>query len=515
MEDRERLHADIADLLIDLMGKLGADESNQILSLIASKFNGKDLNELLALCLEDSHKELAKGLARNKHQQFPEWMIAQINGWMNSDDPQDTALAISIMYHFKHESNSSHLIRALGMDGELLEMSIDTSSQYLDTVMDHLLPQAQNPKLYRKVVASFAQAGDAEIKRLVDALEDNQELLIDILLLNKEPRSAARLLTMLEDSGAQFKGQILRGLQRREDARLSKHKLELFIQHEGKLLEEVSFKMPNSPILDNALLLERNEIVERILGYCFLHSRERVLLNAQKELFLSGENKMALCIEALQASLPLSLFKPIRRLLEARTDLPIDDDLTMIRSLGQHKNSLSQWLVLLAMDFWNNDELKNNDMKAIKVQRIDRVMLLKKTALFEEIRDNRLLDIADLLEEVQVAKGDVVFSKDDEGDALYIITNGKIAIEDGGHVLARFGSGDFFGDLSLLDPAPRSADARALEDSNLLMLDQSAIYELMYDHIEVVKGIIGALCKRIRNQNKIYVEARNNVSEQI
>lgn len=88
---------------------------------------------------------------------------------------------------------------------------------------------------------------------------------------------------------------------------------------------------------------------------------------------------------------------------------------------------------------------------------------------------------------------------------MYIIVSGEVKIEAEGHVLATLKDTEFFGDLSLLDPAPRSATARATRDTIILELNGQAIYELMEDHIDVTRGIIRTLCERLRRQNKQYL----------
>ena len=264
----------------------------------------------------------------------------------------------------------------------------------------------------------------------------------------------------------------------------------------------------------NSLTLFVIALVGVLLGLAFLHTGETVLRMAQTELFLYGENKMALCMEALQAALPMRLYGPIRKILESNTEYEVVSVPEAIALLESHQNHWTRWLQLVLHAEASKRNLAIEPMEQQTktsggTQHIDRVFLLRQTEMFESIRDNRLLDIAELMDEIEVDAGEFVFRKGDEGDSLYVITSGEISILDGGHELVRFSKGDFFGDLSLLDPAPRSADAKSVGKTTLLRLDEAAIYELMTGHIEVVKGILSALCKRIRNQNKLYVEAKN------
>ena len=70
------------------------------------------------------------------------------------------------------------------------------------------------------------------------------------------------------------------------------------------------------------------------------------------------------------------------------------------------------------------------------------------------------------------------------------------------------GENNFFGDLSLLDTETRSASATTLTHAYLLKIDQEPFYELMENRIEVARGIIRTLCKRLREQNQKSIERR-------
>ena len=74
--------------------------------------------------------------------------------------------------------------------------------------------------------------------------------------------------------------------------------------------------------------------------------------------------------------------------------------------------------------------------------------------------------------------------------------------------LATLKENEFFGELSLLDTESRSATATTITDSILLKLDQEPFYELMSIRVEVVKGIMKILCKRLREQNELNTQLK-------
>ena len=133
----------------------------------------------------------------------------------------------------------------------------------------------------------------------------------------------------------------------------------------------------------------------------------------------------------------------------------------------------------------------------------DRVLLLAHTPLFAQTPENVLASITPIMKEEQHEAGETIFSKGDLGTALYVIYAGEVSIRDGETELARFGRGDFFGELALLDTEARSATAEAITDLRLLRLDQDDFFDLMEERGEVLRSIVRSLSGRIRRQNEL------------
>lgn len=141
------------------------------------------------------------------------------------------------------------------------------------------------------------------------------------------------------------------------------------------------------------------------------------------------------------------------------------------------------------------------DQRDQRLSDIEKVIVLKSTALFGGTPENIIAEIVGIVKEEFVVKDDVIFKKGDSGSSMYIIFQGEVKIHDGDNVFAILGSHNFFGELALLDPEPRSASATATADTLLLKLNEEDAYELMEERIEVLKSIMRILCKRIRLQN--------------
>ncbi|MBT3391155.1 MAG: cyclic nucleotide-binding domain-containing protein [Chloroflexi bacterium] len=129
---------------------------------------------------------------------------------------------------------------------------------------------------------------------------------------------------------------------------------------------------------------------------------------------------------------------------------------------------------------------------------IEKVLILKTVSIFAETPDDLLAELAVYLEERDVAAGQVIFEKGDPGDSMYIIVAGKVRVHDGDRTLNELSDRDVFGEMALLDPAPRSASITASEDTRLLCLDHDPFYEAVDTRSEIARGVIQVLSQKMR-----------------
>jgi CRP/FNR family cyclic AMP-dependent transcriptional regulator len=133
-------------------------------------------------------------------------------------------------------------------------------------------------------------------------------------------------------------------------------------------------------------------------------------------------------------------------------------------------------------------------------------ILLKQVPLFQSLPQEESRRIAALLQKQHLKKGEVLFRKGEEGTALYIIVSGKLKIvrhsRDGDEViLAVLDSGDFCGEMSLLDGYPRSADAVAIDEMQLYRLNRKEFLACVMNNGTAVQAILESLSKRLRKAN--------------
>lgn len=147
----------------------------------------------------------------------------------------------------------------------------------------------------------------------------------------------------------------------------------------------------------------------------------------------------------------------------------------------------------------------NNNQKIGASLLLDRAAQLQKIGLFEDIPIETLIEVAGLLNEINVREGRTIFEQGDTGRCMYIITSGQVRLYDEKRA-SDLTVHDIFGEMAILDETPHLISAKALEDSCLLRLDQDALYNLMTTRIEVVRGILQVLSSRLRERVRNLVE---------
>jgi CRP-like cAMP-binding protein len=117
------------------------------------------------------------------------------------------------------------------------------------------------------------------------------------------------------------------------------------------------------------------------------------------------------------------------------------------------------------------------------------VQALRVVPAFTGLDDNTLLQVVGASANLFWSAGTCVFEKGTPGNALYIVLSGEVAIVDvadeGEVEIARIGPGDFFGEVALLMFSSHSKRARALEDSELLVLPKESLQELLATNPEL------------------------------
>jgi CRP/FNR family transcriptional regulator, cyclic AMP receptor protein len=123
--------------------------------------------------------------------------------------------------------------------------------------------------------------------------------------------------------------------------------------------------------------------------------------------------------------------------------------------------------------------------------------------LFAGLDAAGLADLARGMRVRRFRRGETVFHVGDPGDALFIVMAGSIKITlpaDTGDeaILATLRSGDFFGELALLDGAPRSATAVAIEPTETYVLSRDGFRELIASQAQMREALLATLAAEVR-----------------
>jgi CRP-like cAMP-binding protein len=109
------------------------------------------------------------------------------------------------------------------------------------------------------------------------------------------------------------------------------------------------------------------------------------------------------------------------------------------------------------------------------------------------------------LEDFRVPKGSLIFRQGDAGDQMFLIGDGRVRLflEAEGYQkeFAVLGPGEFFGELSLLGDAPRTATAEAVEDTTLLPISRDVFAMLVQDDLDTVFRMMRIQGERLARAN--------------
>ena len=135
------------------------------------------------------------------------------------------------------------------------------------------------------------------------------------------------------------------------------------------------------------------------------------------------------------------------------------------------------------------------------------ISLLRRVPLFEVLKDDDLEAISRVTITRSYDKDQVIILAEEEGDALFIIADGQVKVsivsEDGREViLSLLGEGAVFGELSLLDGKPRSANVVATHDTELYMVRRADFLQLIYKVPQIAVGLLAELAARLRKTDR-------------
>ncbi len=137
------------------------------------------------------------------------------------------------------------------------------------------------------------------------------------------------------------------------------------------------------------------------------------------------------------------------------------------------------------------------------MEEIKKIDFLRSISLCDDMNEQEIRNIAEHCQLKKFSKKNMIFLEQDPGNMFYIIYNGKIKITklntDGNEViLSILGTGDYFGEMSLLDHNRRNANAVALEDIELLTIPRNEFLDVLHKNNAFTFNLLKTFAIRLR-----------------
>ncbi len=134
--------------------------------------------------------------------------------------------------------------------------------------------------------------------------------------------------------------------------------------------------------------------------------------------------------------------------------------------------------------------------------------ILSKVVFFQGLNPKEIEDITRFFENIDFKKGDTIFSEGDSGESLFIIVDGTVEIaldleSDSKEraELREFSSGEYFGEMALIDDKPRSASAVAVTDVKMFCLDKNDFQAICVKYPKILNNLVKTMSFRLRTTN--------------
>ena len=114
-------------------------------------------------------------------------------------------------------------------------------------------------------------------------------------------------------------------------------------------------------------------------------------------------------------------------------------------------------------------------------------------------------------------KGSHIFKKGDPGDSMFVVTHGEVEILSDGKVVDHLTDGEIFGEMALIDKAPRSASVTTLEESKILKIARTDFFQIIRDKpplaTKLLWSFLQVLSTRLRTTNEELSGFREGVED--
>ena len=132
--------------------------------------------------------------------------------------------------------------------------------------------------------------------------------------------------------------------------------------------------------------------------------------------------------------------------------------------------------------------------------------LIKKVSLFSRLSPKQLKSLAKSGAERKFDAGHIIVKEGETGVGFYLLLDGRVEVRKSRKVLTTLSSGDFFGEMGLIDDQPRSADVIAVTPTTTFCINPWTFTGAVKGNPEIAMGMMKVLVGRLRETNKALSE---------
>jgi CRP-like cAMP-binding protein len=136
----------------------------------------------------------------------------------------------------------------------------------------------------------------------------------------------------------------------------------------------------------------------------------------------------------------------------------------------------------------------------------DLAKVLATVPLFSKCSQRDLANVAKQVELMAIDEGETIVRQGEAANAFYVVLDGVADVRRNGRRVGRLGAGDYFGELALLDPAPRNADVVAASPVTVGRLVASSFREVLRTVPAIRERLLVGLARRLRDADRQAVE---------
>ncbi|AKT40231.1 cyclic nucleotide-binding domain-containing protein [Chondromyces crocatus] len=212
---------------------------------------------------------------------------------------------------------------------------------------------------------------------------------------------------------------------------------------------------------------------------------DRELITRARAALAEGARERGHGLELLETILPRPLAARAVALLEIDWATPLPT--------GGKPPQLDGWL----------EKCRNFDAGALPSSHpmatvLEKVVVLVDSSLFKGLSGEELYPVAEIAEALEYESGEEVVREGDPGDALFVVVEGRFQVERRGAAVRALEPGAVFGEVALLDGAPRAATVVATTEGKVLRIPRAEFEGLLDESPELARGVIRTLLGHLR-----------------